>query len=80
MTTPNKVNLIELEAEPTTWQTEDEIAFCRELYRKKNLIALVNYRRLLPHRDFGGAGMHVDRYLVNMALTSLIEALESEIL
>lgn len=76
--TEQENNLIEME--PVTWQTEDEITFCRELYRRRKLIALVNYRRLLPYRDFSGAGMHVDRYLVGMALNSLIDALESEML
>lgn len=66
--------------ESEVWTHEDEINFVRHLYRKKNIVALSNYRRLLPYRDFHGAGMHVDVGLVRMAMNSLIDALESELL
>lgn len=66
--------------EPLDWTTEDEIAAVRQMYNHKNIRALSNYRRMLPYRTFHGAGMHVDAVLVRLAMNSLIDALESELL
>jgi len=66
--------------ESSDWTTEDEIAFVRHLYNRRNLKAMSDYRRMLPYRDFRGAGMHVDVMLVRLALNSLIDALETELL
>ncbi|MDD1678111.1 MAG: hypothetical protein LUO93_02860 [Methanomicrobiales archaeon] len=63
-----------------TWSSEDELAFVRYLYHRKNLIGLVNYRRLLPYRSFYGAGMYVDQRLLQMSLDTHIDALEADLL
>lgn len=77
---PDTDNNFVITDEPLEWTTEDEIAFARHLYNKRNLPALSHYRRMLPYRNFHGAGMHVDVVLVRLAMNSLIDALESELL
>ena len=72
------INFAELE--PVTWSSEDELEFVRYLYNHKNLAGLVNYRRLLPYRNFYGAGMYVDQRLLRMSLDTHIDALEADLL
>lgn len=71
-------NLVEVE--PLTWNTDDELEFVRCLYRNRNLRGLVNYRRVLPYRGYYGAGMYIDRNLVQMSLDTHIDALEADLL
>lgn len=71
-------NIVEVES--TVWNTDDELEFIRYLFNRKNLKALANYRRLLPYRNFYGAGMYVDQRLVQMSLDTHIDALEADLL
>ncbi|HEV2172466.1 MAG TPA: hypothetical protein VGR71_02815 [Nitrospira sp.] len=66
--------------EPTTWSTDDELNFIRQLYARKKLLSLVAYRRLLPYRGYHGAGMYVNVEMVRWSLDSHIEALEGDLL
>lgn len=73
------VQLIDAE-ESMDWTTEDEIVFVRQMYRRRNIVGLQYYRRALPYRTFHGPGMHVERDYIRLALNSLIDALEQELL
>ena len=75
------MDLEELESvESTDWTTDDEIDSIRHMFNRKNIVALQHYRRVLPYRDFHGAGMYVNVTIVRLTLNSLIDALEQELL
>lgn len=73
------VQLIDAE-ESMDWTTEDEIAFVRCMFNRRNIIGLQRYRRLLQYRVYHGPGMFVNREYVRLALNSLIDTLEQELL
>ena len=68
------------EPESLDWVTEDEIAFVRLMYKHRNIVGLQRYRRLLQYRVYHGPGMFVNREYVRLAMNSLIDALEQELL
>jgi len=73
-------SLLEIEEEmqeSLNWTTPDEIGFLRQMYRNGNLTGLEKYRHVLQYRTYRGEGMAVDRELVEMALSSLIDVLSS---